>query len=370
MDLALVSWKWWRAILLLSLIVGGTSAVWSKSAPTSLATFRSQLAKQQAVVLEFKQRLTTLEGQLGRDNSDLLSLLKVGEDLEREIAFLSERVVITHKQIGQQREQAVKEYNQLMIYLVDRNQDASTLVLTRAMSKRLEQKISQLGKAEVAERQVATQLELLTTALQSNLLKREQVGNRLGNLEQEKNRTAQSYLSAVKRRVELNDKLADLERSGQKKRRKKSIKKAAVKISAKLSAPLGQFISKQHKSKGITYRYKGVRPVMATGDGEVVYLGELSTYGNLLIINHGNKTRSILLGEFTPKVKKGRKIKRGELIGYTSRLASTVGDEGQLYFEVRQGEIIQNTALLLDRRDRTKNNLSNKSSSKKEKNRS
>ncbi|MBT7669948.1 MAG: peptidoglycan DD-metalloendopeptidase family protein [Bdellovibrionales bacterium] len=358
-------------ILLMITVVSNFSVLAASKPGISLAKHRSNLSQQQEMVQELKTRLSHLEKQLGDDNRDLLKMLKVGENLEREIAFLTEKGLVTKSELAKNKERAIKEYHHLLIYLVDSNQDASTLLLKRTMAQRLQREISQLKRVEQETQKVQVQLSMLTSTLQGNLHRRERLSFNLSSLEQEKNQTAQSYLSAVKRRSELREGLADAKkrqvRSG-KLTPSRKVKSVPALITTKLAPPIDKFIGQQHKKKGITYRFMGVRPVMATGDGEIVYLGELSTYGNLLIINHGNKTRSILLGEFTPKVKKGKRVRQGELIGYTTRLASTVGQEGQLYFEVRQGEMIQNTSLLLDRQQQAKNNLPKKNQAKKVKN--
>jgi septal ring factor EnvC (AmiA/AmiB activator) len=65
------------------------------------------------------------------------------------------------------------------------------------------------------------------------------------------------------------------------------------------------------------------------------------------MIEHGKGVKSILLGDFLARVKKGNSIKQGENIGYTKLINKT---QGTVYFEVRKKNTVQNTVFLLDKK--------------------
>ena len=71
-----------------------------------------------------------------------------------------------------------------------------------------------------------------------------------------------------------------------------------------------------------------------------------------MMIDHGNQTRSVLLGHFLPKLKKGQAVRQGQILGYTR------GRElvEKLYFEVRKKNLAQNTVVLMDKQFLTRNN--------------
>jgi len=75
-------------------------------------------------------------------------------------------------------------------------------------------------------------------------------------------------------------------------------------------------------------------PVYAPANGVVVYKGFKGGLGNLLEINHGNgiKTRYGHLNKFN--VAKGRRVKRGDLIGYVGSSGRSTGPH--LHFEIRK----------------------------------
>jgi murein DD-endopeptidase MepM/ murein hydrolase activator NlpD len=112
------------------------------------------------------------------------------------------------------------------------------------------------------------------------------------------------------------------------------------------STPIKNFIEVTNSSKGVTFTFSEVSQVVAPGAGEVVFAGELSTYGNVVMIDHGDEIRTVLLGNFLPKVRKHDKIGVGDLIGYTEVIPQK---KNTLYFEVRKKNVAQNTVRYLNK---------------------
>ncbi|TNE32999.1 MAG: LysM peptidoglycan-binding domain-containing protein [Alphaproteobacteria bacterium] len=87
---------------------------------------------------------------------------------------------------------------------------------------------------------------------------------------------------------------------------------------------------------GINIGAPGGTPVKAAADGTVVYVGdELSSFGNLVLVRHGNGWVSAYGHLQNAGVSRGDTVKRGQVLG-------TVGKSGnvaapQLHFELRQG---------------------------------
>ncbi|MCK5456966.1 MAG: M23 family metallopeptidase [Melioribacteraceae bacterium] len=81
-------------------------------------------------------------------------------------------------------------------------------------------------------------------------------------------------------------------------------------------------------------------PVYAPGGGIIEYVGRNGGFGKMVIINHGfgYKTRYAHLNKY--KVKKGQKVKRGDLIGLTGNSGLSTGPH--LHYEVRHNGIALN----------------------------
>ena len=126
--------------------------------------------------------------------------------------------------------------------------------------------------------------------------------------------------------------------------RKTRQKNTASFIKEKLHLPLKKYISMDRGAKGITLKFKDASPVYATGKGIIIYTGPLASYGNVIMIDHGRENRSILLGPFVSKVKKGQSVKNNEIIGHLESMIPY----GQVYFEVRKKDKVQNTIHLVE----------------------
>ena len=85
-------------------------------------------------------------------------------------------------------------------------------------------------------------------------------------------------------------------------------------------------------SKGVVLAGKLNDPVQAAAGGEVIYAGgELSGYGNAVVVNHGNGWSSVYANNSTLLVSKGDKVQAGQLI---AKMGNSGVSHVQLYFQV------------------------------------
>lgn len=96
-----------------------------------------------------------------------------------------------------------------------------------------------------------------------------------------------------------------------------------------------------------TYQYRGEHigvdftgpvgtPIQSVAAGEVVFAGTRGAYGRLIIIDHGGQHQTYYahLSGFAPGLEAGRKVLRGEEIGYLGSSGFSTGPH--LHFEVRK----------------------------------
>jgi murein DD-endopeptidase MepM/ murein hydrolase activator NlpD len=76
-------------------------------------------------------------------------------------------------------------------------------------------------------------------------------------------------------------------------------------------------------------------PVKTTADGTVSFAGWDGGYGNLIKIGHGNgyETRYAHLSRFAPSIRRGTRVKQGQVIGYTG--ATGLATAPHLHYEIR-----------------------------------
>jgi len=75
-------------------------------------------------------------------------------------------------------------------------------------------------------------------------------------------------------------------------------------------------------------------PVVATADGSVIHVAYDGTYGNNIIINHGNGYTTLYGHLSKTLVRPGQKVKRNEVIGQVGHTGRALGDH--VHYEVRK----------------------------------
>lgn len=124
----------------------------------------------------------------------------------------------------------------------------------------------------------------------------------------------------------------------------KSMRKSYLKAPVKYSRISSKFSThRKHPILGYTRAHRGVdyaaprgTPVHAVGDGFVTYAGWKGGYGRMVEIRHNNRnhsTRYAHLKGFARGLKKGQKVRQGQVVGYVG--ASGVATGPHLHFEFR-----------------------------------
>jgi murein DD-endopeptidase MepM/ murein hydrolase activator NlpD len=79
-------------------------------------------------------------------------------------------------------------------------------------------------------------------------------------------------------------------------------------------------------------------PVLAAGDGEVVYAGDgIRGYGNLVVLQHPGDLLTVYAHNQTVFVAPGQAVRGGERIAAVGQTGRASGPH--LHFEVREGQI-------------------------------
>ncbi len=91
---------------------------------------------------------------------------------------------------------------------------------------------------------------------------------------------------------------------------------------------------------GMDFAAKIGTPVYATGDGVVVKRSSTGGYGNHLVIDHGYGYETLYGHMSKFNVKKGQKVKRGEIIGFVGNTGLSSGPH--LHYEVHKNKKVVN----------------------------
>jgi murein DD-endopeptidase MepM/ murein hydrolase activator NlpD len=90
---------------------------------------------------------------------------------------------------------------------------------------------------------------------------------------------------------------------------------------------------RQRFHQGIDMRAPREERVLAAGRGEVVFSGRQSGYGNVVMLDHGNRLITLYAHLSRSIVKLEQVVERGQTIGYVGSSGKATGTH--LHFEVR-----------------------------------
>ena len=102
-------------------------------------------------------------------------------------------------------------------------------------------------------------------------------------------------------------------------------------------------ILKRWKShKGVDYAAPTGTPIKVTGNGKVVFRGWQKGYGRVVIVQHSSKYKTVYahMSKFRGSVKKGTRVKQGQVIGYVGQSGWATGPH--LHYEFRVHNVQRN----------------------------
>jgi septal ring factor EnvC (AmiA/AmiB activator) len=86
-------------------------------------------------------------------------------------------------------------------------------------------------------------------------------------------------------------------------------------------------------NKGILYAAPVAAPIKAVAKGQVVFVGQMPGYGDMIILDHGSRTHTLYAKVKEPRVQSRQLVDKGEVIGLTQE---PMGERGNFYFEIRR----------------------------------
>jgi murein DD-endopeptidase MepM/ murein hydrolase activator NlpD len=101
--------------------------------------------------------------------------------------------------------------------------------------------------------------------------------------------------------------------------------------------------------KGTDYAAPRGTPIRATSDGQVTRASRNGSFGNLVIVKHagGFETKYAHLSKYANSIKKGKRVRQGDIIGYVGTTGSATGPH--LHYEFLMGGVHQNPRTIIDK---------------------
>lgn len=104
-------------------------------------------------------------------------------------------------------------------------------------------------------------------------------------------------------------------------------------VRGRVFSPFGVRHGRRHD--GIDIQAPIGTPVMAAGNGKVVFAGSMRGYGNLILVRHKKNFFTAYAHNKLNKVQAGQKVKQGQIISLSGRTGRATGPH--VHFEVREG---------------------------------
>ncbi|HBO7165748.1 TPA: peptidoglycan DD-metalloendopeptidase family protein [Pseudomonas aeruginosa] len=95
-------------------------------------------------------------------------------------------------------------------------------------------------------------------------------------------------------------------------------------------------LNKIRAHKGVDYAAPIGTPIKATGDGKILEAGRKGGYGNAVVIQHGQRYRTIYghMSRFAKGIRAGTSVKQGQIIGYVGMTGLATGPHLHYEFQI------------------------------------
>ncbi len=334
---------------------------------------KRKLQDQNKLIQQMTKEVNNVEVSLGMSNKKYLQLAAERAKLEENLSNAKKNVDIDSESYKKSFNQTKNLLMSALLNKLENTENSSDLLARKILIENLQRRLSDLSgimktnnvlqqdvNALYARLQESMNTEKELLAVMNDLEERKrELRNNLAletqkktesqlQFDEEKNKLAIN--SKAQERVKLKERLAPVQITEEIK-----IPSQPALMGGEYAPPIYSFNDIEYKKKGVTFNFQGKNEVRATKGGRIAYTGALANYGNVLMIDHGNDTRTVLLGQFDYSVKNGDQVKLGDVIGQTNPRSTGALSEGKIYFEVRKNNLAQNTYLLLDKKTLAKN---------------
>jgi len=333
---------------------------------------KRKLESQNKELQLLSKEVNNVEISLGMNNKKYFKLAEERARLEESLSSAKRNADFDGLSLKKSYDQAKGLLMGVLLNKLENTENASDMLARKVMITKLQERISNLDGMMKTNKALLEEVERLTEKLNESMRTEKELLGLMNELEERKKELKSSLEQKNQLTAEMKLKL-DEEKNKLAMNQKSEIAKAnreklaplqiteEIKVpSHSLAAgeyfpPLQRYHNLEYQKKGVTFNFVGKNEVRATKAGKIVYTGTLASYGNVLMIDHGNDTRTVLLGQFDYAVKNGDTVVDSQVVGYTNPRQNSGLGEGRIYFEVRKNNLAQNTYMLLDKKSLARN---------------
>lgn len=318
-----------KALIFLSLF--SSSFAISATAPkTDIQKLTDSVQKQNNEIYKISAHINSLESELGQKNNSYIEQLKRTTKLEEKLNFLKDNLNAEEKKVINEEKSIKKLAGKLLLEKIDEDDDQALIrqkLYSEELSKKEKNLITLRETIKILKDDVSLYMERLAEFKKTE----EDLYSVIKTLENEKKDLSVRYVQKIEEKNLIEKKLDGAVASF--KASNMLLSKKSENFNFNLSLPLQSFTGHKISEKGINFKYKENTALNATASGTIAFASDLATYGKVIIIDHGNNLRSVLLGDFSLKIKKGDLVSEGDILGYANGDGVT---NKNLYYELRK----------------------------------
>jgi murein DD-endopeptidase MepM/ murein hydrolase activator NlpD len=313
----------------------------SLSGFTSVGKMESELNKKRTIIQNLAAKIKKIESTIGQKNDDYLARIENLNQYQKRMSLLYKSLSSLDKKLTKDINNSKKILLSMINEMNDNFDDSSELrvyLQRKILAKKIAKNIERKKEIKLMQETLSQYKKNVTEVKKEE----KELYNLIISLEDQKRQLSSKYMRELEQKNELESKIESV--SALKKAKKKLKRTSSISLPWNLTLPISKFVAYKPSKKGVTFNFKERTSVVATAPGKISYAGKLSSYGNLVMIDHGNDLRSVILGDFVIGALKGKRVQAGDVIGMTNL---TQGEGKNIYFELRKKNIVQNTISLL-----------------------
>lgn len=355
--------------IFISLTLLAKEVVPSKTATSSaiyLSDLRKRLQDQEKSVGKLTGNMMQLEKEIGKGNERYMKVLQKRRDVENGLFDIKNTLKKYEQELTEKQLKANKLLAVAVMSSLDKNEDAALLLSRKFAIENLKKDLGEIKSLWERNKELTAQMEEFKVRYEEYLTVETELATLLNNIEAQKREVQENYQEELERKNLLKQKVDHLSTVAQNAPKpkvtatpnskiavpavtvSKEVIMPAVSVEGLFSSPLKVVEKIEAQRRGeVLLKFKESQAVLAPRDGKVMHSGELSTYGNVVVIDHGQEIISVVFGPFLPKPQRGTQVKAGDVIGQVS--SKKIGN-GSIYFAVRKKNTVQDTIKLLDQK--------------------
>ncbi|MBF0359594.1 MAG: peptidoglycan DD-metalloendopeptidase family protein [Oligoflexia bacterium] len=334
----------------------------SSFASINKRSYKKELVSKSRAILKIKHEIDKLERELNSKNDAYLQHIEKIKKIDSSIVNTNNLLMEANSRLNKKKESLSKllrahimnnlENNSLTDDYQDIAHDNTAseseslefLLKKQVLKMNIEQQLKAVNEEQLINENLKKELDLLKERLNEYSQITEALSQLLLEMENKKIELAQQYNKIDIATAPKIEKVATATATA-------TATESTLIKNNNFVSPLLNFFKVIPEKKGVMFQFKDSSPVYATDKGIVAYSGTLSTYGNIIIIDHGKDIRSVTLGNFKCKLKKNDSVEIGDIVGYTMKGEHKTGN---LYFEIRVKDSPQNISSWFQKKELNK----------------